>query len=928
VPGFSARQLRGRGEQLRTLGSLCERVNAGQSAALVIRGEPGVGKSALLRSVAERVAGTFRIAEVAGVESEMELAYAGLHQLCLPLLNWLDAVPKPQQLALRIAFGLAEGNAPDRFLVGLATLSLLAEVAEERPLMCLVDDAQWLDDASAEVLGFAARRLSAESVALLFVIRERHDQTDRGRFAGVPVMPVGGVSGEDARALLATVVPGILDQRVCDRLVAETGGNPLALLELPRGMSSAELAAGLGLPSVGGVTARLHSHYLRRIRRLPESTQRLMLLAASDAIGDATTLWRAAATLGIGPDALAPAAGDDLFEVGAQVRFHHPLVRSALYYSASEEERRVAHGALAKATDPVTDPDRRAWHLAHATPGPNDDVAEELELSAGRAQSRGGFAAAAALMERSANLTRQSTKRVERRLSAVQFQLRAGAFDAAMGLLAVVESEGSDEHTRARVELLRAEVASASNTGGNAPLLLLRAAQRMEPQDAFLARRTYLDAWGAAMFAGHLAKPGGDLLEVSRVARAAPRPNVPMRPFGQILEGLLVLVTESPVEAEPMLRGALRALLASDLPDENWLHQGALGATAAAAMWDVESWSAVSGRQAELARNLGALAVLPTPLSGLALIATWRGDLQAAAALAAEHDAVTEAIGTRIVRYGAMLLSAYQGRAAETSTLVAATIEDSVGRGEGLGVDMARWTSAIMHNSVGQYSAAMAEASPASKDVPGLLISTWMLPERIEAAVRCGEPDTAAAAMEELDSAAITDASGWGSGLAARSRALLSDGQVAEGWYREAIAQLSRTQVRVELARAHLVFGEWLRRDSRRRDARAHLRIAHDMFDSMSADGFAERARRELLATGEHVRARGVDTPLELTPQEEQIARLARDGRSNAEVAAELYISARTVEWHLRKVFTKLGISSRHELKDAMPSRGRGTPGE
>ena len=758
--------MRGRNNERRVLDGLREDVQAGQSATLVVRGEAGVGKTVLLRYLAERAAMAFRVAEVAAVESEMELAYAGLHQLCAPMSDEFDALPEPQRLALSVAFGLSDGKAPDRFLVGLATLSLLAQVAENRPLMCLIDDAQWLDDASGQVLGFVARRLAAESVAMVFAVRDGRDDSP---FVGLPDLPVAGVSEADARALLATVVPGRLDQRVRDRIVAETRGNPLALLELPRGMSSAELAGGFGLPDAGGVPAQIEDHYLRRIRVLPEQTQRLMLLAAADAVGDAATVWRAARTLGIGMDAAAPAASEQLLEIAGRARFRHPLVRSAVYHAASATERRAVHGALAAATDPETDSDRRAWHRAHAASGPDGEIAAELERCAGRSQARGGLAAAAALLERSANLTPEPAVRVERSLAAAQCNLQAGAFEAALGLLAGAESEAIDEFTRSRVELLRGLVASASNVGSEAPLQLLKAAKRLEPLDVVLARRTYLDAWGAALFAGHLASPGGDLSEVSRAARAAPQPQAPMGPFDEMLTGLATLITESRTAAAPILRRAVRALLTGEVSAEDWMHWGVLASSAAVTLWDFESWSATSGRQIDLAREFGALAMLSIALNGQAMIAAWGGDFEVAAALVAEDDAIKQATGTQIAPYGAMLLAAYQGRIAEGSTLVAATIEDSVDRGEGLGVDLARWAGAILNNSVSRYADALAVASPASSETPGLYISTWMLPERIEAAVRCGRPEFAAAALEEFRETANPGDSDWGLGIEARS---------------------------------------------------------------------------------------------------------------------------------------------------------------
>jgi len=915
--------LRGRAREREVLDRLREDVQTGESGVLVIHGEPGVGKTALLRYVQERAITDFRVAEIAGVESEMELAYAGLHQLCSPMLDQVDGLPEPQQSALSVAFGLSDGEPANRFLVGLATLTLLTHVAEHRPLMCLIDDAQWLDEVTVQVLGFVARRLAAEPVAMIFARRDRRDGHDGRSFVGLPQLVLGGVSEEDARALLAMVVPGRLDERVRDRIVAETGGNPLALLELPRGMSPPELAGGFGLPDSGGVPAQIEGHYLSRIRKLPEPTQQLMLLAAADAVGDATIVWRAAESLGIGTDAARPAASEQLLAIGARVRFRHPLVRSAAYRAASADQRRTAHRALAAATDPEVDPDRRAWHRAHAAAGPDGDVASELERSAGRAQSRGGIAAAAALLERSAELTPEPTARVERRLAAAQCHLQAGGFDAALALLAEAASEAHDEFAHARIELLRGLVASASNAGSEAPLRLLRAARRLEDLDIVLARQTYLDAWGAALFAGHLASTGGDLVDVSRAARSAPRPPRPMGPFDEMLDGLATLITEGRAAAAPALRRAVDGLLDGQASAPEWLHWGVLASSAAVTLWDFDSWQATSGHQVDMARDVGALAMLSVALNGQAMIAAWSGDFEVASSLVAEDDVIKQATGSHIAPYGAMLLAAYQGRLLEASELIRATTEDSVARGEGLGVDLARWTAAILNNGLSRYEEAMAVAVPASTEIPGLYISTWMLPERIEAAVRCGQLEVAAAALTELLASAYPGHSDWALGVMARSRALLARGEPAERLYQEAIDRLGRTGIRTELARAHLVLGEWLRRENRRAEAREHLRAAHHMFVVMEADGFAERTRRELLATGEHVRRRRDDSRAELTPQEEHIARLARDGRTNPEIAAELYISARTVEWHLRKVFTKLGITSRRGLKDALPSRAR-----
>ena len=652
MSGQARGELHGRQHELLALDALVKTVAAGSSAAMVVRGEPGIGKTALLGYLARQAEPAFRLAQIAGVESEMEIAYAGLHQLCLPMLDRLTVLPAPQRTALNIAFGIETGSAPDRLLVGLATLGLLAEVASERPLMCLIDDGQWLDEASCAVLGFVARRLDAESVAMVFALREPNGNGP-ARLPGLRDMSLHGISKQDAYQLLATVVPVRLHERVRDRLVAETRGNPLALLELPRGMTPAELAGGFGLPSAGSVAEHMEDHFLQRVLRLPDSTQRLMLLAATDPVGDATTIWRAANALGLGADAAAPATIEHLFEIGADVRFHHPLVRSAVYRSASAADRRATHEALAGAIDRSEEPDRYLWHRAHATVGPDAELADELEANAERAQARGGLAAAAALLEQSARLTPQLTTRVERTVFAAQCNLRAGAFDAALRLLGVADAAAADELVQARIEGLRGLVASEFNGGREAPVRLLNAAKRLEVLDPALAHRAYSDAWSAALIAAHLAEPGGDLASVSHAYLAAPRPQVPRRPFGRIMDGLVVLATQGRSAAEPLLSKALLELAAADLPADNWLRAGALAQTAAVAVWDFDEWAAVSQHVVELARELGALAALPIALNGLAVISTWRGDCEAAATFAAEHEAITQATGTRTTPYGA-----------------------------------------------------------------------------------------------------------------------------------------------------------------------------------------------------------------------------------------------------------------------------------
>ena len=902
------------------LDGLLRDLRSGRGSALVVRGEAGVGKSALLEYVVGAAAG-MRVARAVGVESEMELAFAGLHLLCAPLLGRLEGLPVPQRDALGVAFGLREGAAPDRFLVGLAVLTLLSEVAEaERPLLCVVDDAQWLDRASAQVLGFAARRLLAEPVGLVFAARKPVEQ-----FRGLAELEVRGLPEQDARALLRSVIRFGLDEQVRDRIVAETNGNPLALLELPRGLSQAQLAGGFGLVEVKAVPARIEEGFRRRLESLPAYTRSLMLVAAAEPAGDPVLVWRAAGRLGIPASAAEAAQADGLLETGARVRFRHPLVRSAVYSAASVPERRAAHRALAEVTDAGRDPDRRAWHLAAAAAGPDEAVAAELERSAGRAQARGGMAAAAAFLQRAVELTAEPGPRSGRALAAAQASLLAGAFDAADDLLNIAAAGPLDELQQARAGLLRGQIAFASSAGGDAPALLVKAAQQLEPLDATLARQTYLDAWGAAMFAGQFAG-AGSLHEVARAARSAPPPAGAPRPSDLLLDGLAVLVSEGRARAAPLLRQAARVFAEGEITVEEGLRWGWLATTAAAIVWEEEYWHATVARQLQSVREAGLLVHLPLWVQTMAIMTAWRGDFAAAVSLIAEEEAIAAATGSGFARYSAVFLAGFRGAEAEAWPLIEAVSTDSRAAGQGLGVQWSQWVSAILYNGLGRYEQALAEAQQAAEQAPELYISMWALADLIEAASRTGQSGLAADALGQLAEATGTGQSDWGLGIYARCRALLSDGQDAEGCYREAVGRLSRTRLRPELARAHLLYGEWLRREDRQADARAQLRTAHEMFAAIGMQAFAERARRELLAAGEHVRMRTADTHGQLTPQEAQIARLARSGLSNPQIAAQLFLSPRTVEYHLAKVFTKLEISSRRELERALPDGASAAP--
>ena len=912
------RGLLGRASEREALDRLLANVRGGQSGVLVLRGEAGIGKTALLDYLVDSAA-DLTVMRAAGVEAEMELAFASLHQLCAPMLGELGKLPPPQRQALEIVFGLNSGPPPDRFLVGLAVLSLLSEVADGHPLLCVVDDAQWLDRASALTLAFVARRLLAEPVGLVFAAREPGTELQHVR-----QVDVQGLSEDDARELLGSAARLVLDEGVRDRIVAETRGNPLALLELPRGLSATELASGFGTTDGHGLSGRIKESFVRQYEPLPDDTRLLLLLAAAEPVGDPVLLWRGADHLGIDPAAADPAQSQGLLLVGERVIFRHPLVRSAVYGSAPVGERQAVHMALAEATDAELDPDRRAWHRAAASPGPDEEIALELEHSAGRAQARGGVAAGAAFLQRAVALTTDPARRVARALAAAEASLQAGAFDAARALLATAAVGPLTELERARLDLLRAEAAYSESRGSEAPALLLRAAKTLEPLDPRMARETHLDAWSAALFAGHLAS-AASLYYVSREALAAPHPAGPTRPSDLLLDGFALALTEGRTAAAPLLAEAAESFAGPDASIEEVLRWGWLATAASVMVWDYDTCLSVARRGVQLARASGALAVLAVSANVLAQAAGLGGEFSEAWRLVDEADSVTEATGTQVAPYGALVLAGLRGREAEAIALIAATIDEATAGGQGTAVQYARWARSVLHNGLGQYREALVAAQAATDDTPELFVSVWALSELIEAAVRCEDHDRARSALARLAEAASAAPTDWALGIEARSRALLSDGEEAERSYDEAIARLGRTRLRPELARAHLLYGEWLRRENRRVDAREHLRTAHEQLTAIGMEAFAERARVELLATGEKVRKRTVETRDELTPQEWQIARLARDGLSNPEIGARLFLSPRTVEWHLHKVFAKLGVRSRRELTGAL-SESPSTP--
>jgi DNA-binding CsgD family transcriptional regulator len=906
--------LHGRRRECAALDGLLDRVRGGRSAVLVLRGEAGIGKTALLRYLTERAAG-FSVARCMGVESEMELAFTGLHDLCTPMLSHLDALAEPQREALSVALGLASGEPPEPFLVALAALNLLAQAAEDRPLLCIVDDVQWLDQATAAVLGFVGRRLLAEPVGLVFAARTTSASEDP--LAGLPDLKLSKLDEQSARALLGSVTTGRLDESVRRRILEEAHGNPLALLEL----GVVDFAGGFAMPDSLSVPRRIQDQYLARLRGLPRATQRLVLVAAADPLGDPALLQRAAQTLGLGIHAVELAVDAGLLDIGTGVRFRHPLLRSAAYLAADADERRAAHAALAEATDPQLDPDRRAWHRAYAADAADEEVAAELIGSADRAARRGGVAAAAAFWERAVALTPDPARRAARALVAAEAKYAAGDFAATQQLLAAADTGFLDPRGQARRERMHTQtqfgvqLAFLLNRGHDAPLLLLEAAQRLQPLDAGLALESLLEALVAGMYAGRLVA-GGGLAEVARGAISVPLGPEPPHPL-LLLHGLAVRVLDGYDAAAPLLKEALQQYRAQPLQLDALCHPYSV---VAAELCDDDAWIELAEREVRLARSSGTLSYLPFALAWQAVFHVRAGEFTEAEALIVEYESIDPGIADRILKHAAVLLAAWRGDSNRAADLMEEMSTAGSRRGEGSALTYVDYAKAVLYNGLADYERA-AEAAYRAASRNEILVSTWPLPDLVEAAVRAGQPTRAAAACERLS--AIATASGTRSARAAAAlgRALVADGGAAEDEYREAIGLLTGTRSLATVARARLCYGEWLRRNDRRAQAGIELRAAFDAFRDMGANAFAERARGELEATGEKVRVHREDPVAGLTPQEHQIAQLARTRRTNPEIGAELFLSARTVEWHLHNIFPKLGVSSRHELDGAFDRR-------
>ena len=907
-----------RDEERRALDLLVDAARKGISGSLVLRGEPGIGKTVLLDYAVNRATG-MQLARVTAIESEMELGFAAVHQLLIPFLPALSHLPAPQRDALGSALGLVDAAAPDRFMVGLAILTLLADSASERPLLVVVDDAQWLDQVSAEVLAFVARRVYADSIAFIFAAREPGER--RLPLEGLTQLQVPGLAATAARDLLGSVAEGPLDDAVGARIVAETRGNPLALIELSAELTEGQLAGGSVLPEPLPIGSRLQERFLRRVRALPAETQTLLLLAAADPSGDTDLLWRAAGNLGLPVSTAVPAETDRLLTLAPRVEFRHPLIRSAVYHGALVVRRRQAHQALAAATDPERDADRRAWHLAAAAAAPDEQVAAELEHCAERARRRGGYAASAAFLTRAAELTPDPGRQPARLLAAAGAELAAGTPGRAQALLERAAPEVQGPLQRAMAQRLEGTIRVALGQGHETLPLMLDAARALVPLDLSLGRDALLEAMEAAIFfrtSGSIEEPR---LAALAAGEATPPPGFEPTTADMLLEGFTARFTAGYRAAVPHFRRAVTALRAGG--DVRWFM---LGCLAAGELWDLHAWHALASRWVQLCRENGALTILPIALQLLAGAEVAAGRLSAADALNVETAEISAATGNPGLlgpeSRGNDLMAAWRGRAQDTRAAVEAHERELLERGQGGGFIVGQYALTVLEIGLGHYQAALPHALRVYHD--DVFFGCFVLPEIVEAATRAGDHEAAAAALDRLTERATASGTTWALGLLARSQALLAGPDAAEDRYREAIDQLRTSRARPDLARAHLLYGEWLRRQRRRGDARAQLRTALDMFHDSGMEAFADRARKELRASGERVgrvRAESRDglAPREaLTPQEERIAQLVAEGASNADVAALVFLSSSTIEYHLRKVFRKLGVISRTQLTGAL----------
>ena len=899
----ATRRFVNRETELEAVEGLLAAARGGSSAVLVLRGGPGVGKTMLLEHAIGRASG-LRVGRVGGVDSEFDLPYAALHQLLAPFLEEIEALPGPQRDSLASTLGLIEVERSDRFLTALGVLTLLSNAAQDTGLLCAVDDAEWLDEASAQVLSFLARRLVSEGIAMLFTFGAAHPTSVA--LAPFRELNFEGLSQVASRELLDRKVEGTLDSGVRDRLVIEAEGNPLALIELAQLLTAEQLAGLAPLPKALPLGDRLEQGLMRNVRGLSSDARSILVLVATERSGDPGLLRRAADGLGLSQTAIDDA--ESVLRLGAQITFRHGFVRSAVYALASETTRRDAHLALAEAMDPDADEDRIAWHRAAASVDADETVAADLEASARKARDRGGQVAAAAVLELAAELTPDPSRRAARLLVAADADLAAGALSKADTLLSQLTPKLLDDEQRAEAQRLRGTLALARGDKGSSSTLLIEAARVLAPFDLRKARDTCLDALATAMFAGRLASDRG-MREAVECARSMPEPTQTTA-ADVLLDAFATLVDEGSAAAAPVLRRGVG--LAGESGDLR-----AIGPAFQAAfeLWDDEALHTLAQRRVDLARGSGAFVALPNALNQLGAYEVLVGRFDAAEACFEEADEISAATGYAGILgktgVGPLILAAWRGEDARTRALAEVCSRDGTARGFGTFVGFAQSALGVLELGLGRYHEAMIAAQDAGLDQ---ILVTRTLPDLVEAAVRCGEEQLATQAAGELAESTTASGTDWALGVLARSQALLVAGREAEGLYREAIGRLQRSRARTQLARARLVYGEWLRRERRRRDAREELRAASQLFERMGALAFADRAQSELAATGERVHRRTPETLELLTPQERRIATLVSEGAPNAEVAAQLFISSRTVEYHLAKIFRKLRISSRSEL--------------